>query len=397
SAKPEYIAYDAMKAATFNKTDIQTVDVNGGAGTIDSPSVTPQMPVTDGPGLSPSNSSGTSPESTPLSQPFSQGDSGSNFSNDSGFAPSASSDSGSQNSGVGTDNSSSSADPNLQAYSQVLQDAGMQSISQPTLNSWISALAGIQFPLTAEEIALLEKEGLPANLVNALAKDPQLLKTLQSESFKSFALSPNFGTLGKIGDPNSYFASQIGGSPSNPNGDRNSNEDCGPTSIVMALRHFGKLSSDPQQAAQEIESVRNAMGIPSHTSGIGLSDIVRAANKYGLQASTVNSVQDIEKALAAGKQVVAVGNPIYYEQSGVYGGSTYDKKQQLTGSDYGNNAQYNGWHYIDVVGMTADGKFVVDDPLSRTGSFAITQSELQQYLSDGAVNGAGGNGVAIGP
>lgn len=179
-------------------------------------------------------------------------------------------------------------------------------------------------------------------------------------------------------NPNSFFMTQFV-SKWNPDGP-SSSLNCGPTSLAMALKAFGKAppGGNPQDPEQFIEKTRLAMTGSTADTLTTCAQVLHGAQASGLSASYVHGTSGVDGALASGKMVVACGDPIAYEGD-------------LNGSTYGNDARFNGGHFILVVASQGD-RYVVDDPLSRVGSFTISRSQLASYLAYQGWN----TGVAVG-
>jgi LysM repeat protein len=183
-----------------------------------------------------------------------------------------------------------------------------------------------------------------------------------------------------ITDPNGYFMTQFYDPKWNPNGP-SASLNCGPTSLAMALKHFGKTlnEADSQNAEHLIESTRIAMTGSNDNTITTYDQIQHGAQICGLTAGAVNGLEGVRGALDQGKMVIAGGNP---ESIGAYGNN-------LSSSDY---SHYNGDHVILIVGRKG-ASYIINDPLSRIGSITVSQSEIQSFLATfGTTNG----GIAVG-
>lgn len=179
-------------------------------------------------------------------------------------------------------------------------------------------------------------------------------------------------------NPNSYFISQDNSQA------QSGNENCGPTSLAMALEAFGKISPS-NSPEQTIESVRQLMtGADNVNDPTYGTQIATAAQQAGLSAQQVNGLSGIDQALASGQMVISAGNPDR-PGAGVYGDSL-------------SNAQYNhfnGRHIILVTGKVGN-DYVIDDPLSKVGALTVTANQLQAFLADPTQPQDNG-GIAVGP
>lgn len=183
-------------------------------------------------------------------------------------------------------------------------------------------------------------------------------------------------------DPNAYFMTQSYDPTWNPNGPQLS-EDCGPTSLAMALRAAGiappgvSVPTDASGNEAFIAATRQAM-LPGSDSGTptDATDVYNGAIASGANAAYVNSPAEVEAAVASGKQVVLAGDPVAYS------------------ARFPDMSSYDGGHFIlvtAVVGSGANKRYLINDPLSHTGSVAITQQELETYMGYNGWN----SGVAV--
>lgn len=252
-------------------------------------------------------------------------------------------------------------DPTTQAIDQVLATAGN------LFSELWSALTGFLSSLTT-----------PA----AAGADPQSQTPPSSApTAPSTPPPPPSPAATAVAKPDGVFLTQFVSSW-NPDGPTTSNENCGPTSVAMAVRAFGKVPSGMDPHETLVNAVRQAAtGNTDITQGTSCAELAKAAQDFGLTTSSLNpgDMAGLDSALASGKMVIASGDPIAYERA-----------LGLTGADYGNNARYDGSHYILVMGKSADGNYIVDDPLSRKGSLSLTPSLMATYF------GAEWGGVVIG-
>ncbi|MBI2265658.1 MAG: C39 family peptidase [Armatimonadetes bacterium] len=180
------------------------------------------------------------------------------------------------------------------------------------------------------------------------------------------------------GDPASYYLSQLR-SPHNPNEDQlNKNRNCGPASLAMVLKAFGAEPPDlknPGDTNEFIEKTRLAMGGGTDESvGTTVDMVIDGAVKSGLNARKLkdSSLDEIDKALAAGELVVAPGVP-------KNGNFSWDR--------------FSGGHLLAVVGKTErDGQtyYIINDPYSTRdpktgerdyGPHLVTPEQLSAYLT----------------
>lgn len=163
-----------------------------------------------------------------------------------------------------------------------------------------------------------------------------------------------------------------------------SSTNCGPASLAMALAAKGKLPAglSPEQRVDYARALMrpNDPGIKhitvdgkkiplldrDHqlTGGTMLLDGVRAA---GLKAERGNGWAALDAALQAGKPVVASGY-------------TSDAWRAQFPKDIGRYGSGYIGHLNAILGKTADGKYIVDDPMFTGGPVAMTRAELTKYF-----------------
>jgi hypothetical protein len=83
----------------------------------------------------------------------------------------------------------------------------------------------------------------------------------------------------------------------------------------------------------------------------------------------------VDAALARGSAVIIGGDP-----NRAWEGRLAAKGSYQESGDFG--------HFCTVLGKTADGRYVVNDPLSTAGSITVSAQELQAYWSYPSFNGA---------
>lgn len=89
-----------------------------------------------------------------------------------------------------------------------------------------------------------------------------------------------------------------------------------------------------------------------------------AAKALGLKTNRVESIREVEAALAEGFLVVLAGNPAAY--------NTGIPRDQYDG--------FSGGHFILVTGKDK-GRFLVNDPLSHVGTLSVDATQLEQYMA----------------
>lgn len=170
----------------------------------------------------------------------------------------------------------------------------------------------------------------------------------------------------------------------NPNANNN-NENCGPTSLLMAAKMQGAAGAvNAGNAEQCISQLRVAMtNNANQDAPTSLSQVESIAQNMGMQTAEVSGLQGIDQALANGDVVVSAGNP---GRPGVG-----DYGPTLTAAQYN---QFNGAHIITIVGKDGN-NYIINDPLSKVGSLAVTGQQLQAFINDPEQQLHGG--IAISP
>jgi hypothetical protein len=140
--------------------------------------------------------------------------------------------------------------------------------------------------------------------------------------------------------------------------------------MAMIARSMGYGSN--MTDAQLINNLGAVGGTSS--AGTSINGIVAMANQIGANADVHGPQADLswmDQSLAAGKKIVANGN--YYDEPGHGSGDS--------------------GHYIDVVGKTSDGNYIVEDP-ADPNEHTFTPAQMAAFINGNTTNG--GYCVAIG-
>lgn len=159
--------------------------------------------------------------------------------------------------------------------------------------------------------------------------------------------------------------------------------DCGPTSAVMALSALGLMAHPGAgDAYVAIDHMRDQiLGYDSTKSlGLGLLPAVKGTVGYGLIAAGAE-VTGLKNNLTELDAAIARGNPVIIGSSTTW--SAWGKEQQAAGN-YLNRSNPSG-HFVVVMGRSANGNYLVGDPLLKGGPIEVTAAQLQTAL-DGAFN-----------
>lgn len=168
----------------------------------------------------------------------------------------------------------------------------------------------------------------------------------------------------------SWFISQFS-SRYNTNEDTPGNGNCGPTSLTMVAKAFGKINPTAGQADAAIEESRRRMGDSRNEhDGTSVEGIARGARSYGLDAKVswnANS-NTIANEIANGRAVIVHG--VYIRRDGSYGGG----------------------HYY-VVTAIKDGKAYLNDPAYSDGPRVVSVDTLMTSIKKRGTFGM----ISVGP
>jgi peptidoglycan hydrolase-like protein with peptidoglycan-binding domain len=183
------------------------------------------------------------------------------------------------------------------------------------------------------------------------------------------------GVATSVEQANQSFLSQWGGTAWNSaHGAPAGYEDCGPTSCAMVLSSLGLIQQpSPGQAEATIGKLRDqAVGhATSRSEDTNDTELTRALKANGAQTQVVKAtVDNVDQALAAGHPLI-IGSSSTWAAWG---------QGQCAKGDYLNHRNPGG-HFVTALGKTADGNYLVGDPLSRTGVIEVSKAQLQTLLS----------------
>lgn len=155
----------------------------------------------------------------------------------------------------------------------------------------------------------------------------------------------------------SWFISQFS-SRYNPNEDTPGNGNCGPASLTMVAKAFGKINPTAKQADAAIEESRRRMGDSrSEHDGTSVEGIARGARSYGLDAKVTwnANTSTIAAEIAKGRAVIVHG--------------TYIRR----------DGTYSSGHYY-VVTAIKDGKAYLNDPAYSDGPRVVSVDALMTSI-----------------
>ncbi len=162
--------------------------------------------------------------------------------------------------------------------------------------------------------------------------------------------------------------------------------DCGPASLAMALLAQGKMPAG-LNSEQEIEYARALITSPSDPFKAATSTVTVDGTKYPLRESnsTVGYGQVVDGAIAAGlpaehtygwgalNDALAAGHPV------VLAGTISPAWKDLFPADghYGSAGRVG--HFVAILGKTADGQYIVNDPMYTGGAVAMTADQITTF------------------
>ncbi|MBI3185582.1 MAG: peptidoglycan-binding protein [Myxococcales bacterium] len=237
---------------------------------------------------------------------------------------------------------------------------------------------------------LLNREPTPAELASAVSRAVASregggsLRDMRSELVAQVRNTDEFrqlhplgsGTVGTTEEADAYFLTQWGPTPYNSGGAPYGYNDCGPTSAAMALASLGLIERpEAADASKMIDALRDAaLGYDSTNSKrMGFGSLERALGQHGAQTQMLPppAIDSIDGAIERGNPVILGGNPW-----SAWGRDLSRAGNYLNGRD-------PGGHFVTVLGKTADGRYVVGDPLVKNGTIEVTADQLKTFLGQG--------------
>ena len=189
------------------------------------------------------------------------------------------------------------------------------------------------------------------------------------------AAAPRPALSSTVDQANRSFVSQWGPTPWNSGGHPYGFEDCVPTSAVMAASALGLIAHPaPAGAEDAIDHMRDlSLGYDSKTSNpMSFTAVAKGLRQQGAITQGISATTPaVDAALAQGKPVIVCGDPWK-----AWGASMSANGQYLNHRDPGN-------HACVILGKTADGKYLLADPLSKVGTVPVSAEQLRSFWANG--------------
>jgi hypothetical protein len=127
-----------------------------------------------------------------------------------------------------------------------------------------------------------------------------------------------------------------------------------------------------QTASSSIDRVRDAvLGYDSQSSArMTTTQLAQGLRAMGARTTTLSG-----PVTSAVDQALARGNPVIL---GGYGAWTAWGSSQLAAGNYLNGRDPGG-HFVSVLGKTADGQYLVGDPLVKGGTLTVSAQQLATF------------------
>lgn len=228
----------------------------------------------------------------------------------------------------------------------------------------------------------------------ALGLDPKALNPLRSANLADWAVvaPPAPGMPHTPAEANAFFLNQYKTDFNQYAADGVSNN-CGPTSLAMCLQVEGKMPPglNPEQRidyaralmypdldARAYTTVKDANGVEQRlldrdkaltALGDGTSGIIGGASEVGITTKKETGWGALDDALDGGKPVVVEGNICEAWRTAV---ASHPPGSYAGGGD---------GHFIAILGKTADGKYLVADPMYSGGTVEMTKDELAKFFA----------------
>jgi hypothetical protein len=207
-------------------------------------------------------------------------------------------------------------------------------------------------------------------------------RQLEAPDFGAAWSGPSFGRpsspLTSKAAADRFMVNQLGGTQYNDATHAKGTRDCGPSSAVMALAKLGLVPAPTADSAEsQIVDLRDAM----HGAGAKTQNTNWDQEAHGLRARGAHTrilprdLGAVDSALAAGHPVVIGGDP----------SRAWEGRLQHEGG-YQERGHFD--HFCVLMGKTPEGRYILCDPLSKSGAVTVSASDVRNYWSDPRFHGA---------
>lgn len=184
------------------------------------------------------------------------------------------------------------------------------------------------------------------------------------------------GRITTVAEANKYFLTQWGRTAYNAGGTPYGFNDCAPTSAVIVASSLGEIADpSPAGAARAIDRMRDLCHghNTNYSSPTSPQMLVRGLRAAGTSPKWIAPTPaSIDAVLAKGGRVVVNGDPWT-----AWGKSLAAHGKYLNRRDPGN-------HSCAILGKTAGGRYLLADPLAKSGVLEITAAQLEKFWHAGS-------------
>ncbi|RKH07554.1 hypothetical protein D7X74_32910 [Corallococcus sp. CA047B] len=157
--------------------------------------------------------------------------------------------------------------------------------------------------------------------------------------------------------------------------------DCGPASVVIAATAVGAMEHpDAAGAGEAIDGVRDSIfGASNESVTMKIDKVTKGVTEAGAVATVYGSAdvtaESLDGALTRGHPVILGGNPFGDDELHQAWGPA-----AAAAGNYLEDGNFGG-HWVTVTGKTAEGNYIVNDPLCPRGPIEVTPEQMAEYLN----------------